>query len=105
QENPPAHPPPAQRRGMNDGPDVEDEARKRIENLRAGLAGPPTASPVKAASAPRGAAAPEASTHPSHRARNTALGTLGAAALFLIGKLKFLGGLGSVPKFKPLATL
>jgi len=92
---------------MTDTPDAEELARKRIANLRAVLSGPPAAAPPKPLRAPQGqaSAAPETSGHPSHRTRNTALGTLGAGALFLIGKLKFLGVLASVLKFKTLATL
>ena len=40
-----------------------------------------------------------------HKARNTALGGAGAALAFLVGKLKFLGVLASVLKFKTLATM
>ena len=83
------------------------EARRRIENLRAVLAGPPKAG----ASAPRGdgggsrgATAP-ADGAPSHRARNSALGTLAAGAAVLAGKLKFLGLLAGVLKLKTLLTM
>ena len=92
---------------MNDPRAAEEEARKRMENLRAVLAGPPAAATAKAPDRSHGSApgAAGGSAHPSHRARNTVLGTLGAAALFLIGKLKFLGVLAGVLKFKTLASM
>lgn len=78
----------------------EEEARKRLENLRAVMAGP---SPEKPPSGARPPSAP--GTPHSHRARNGVLGTLAAGALFLLGKLKFLGLLASVLKLKTLATM
>jgi len=79
----------------------EAEARKRIENLRAVLAGP-----VAESSRPRpGVAKPGVDSHPTHRTRNTVLGGAGAAALFLLSKLKFLGLLVGVLKLKTLATM
>jgi Zn-dependent protease len=78
----------------------EEQARRRLENLRAVMSGPPAAPPAgPAAQAPAGAA-----PH-SHRARNGVLGTLAAGALFLLGKLKFLGLLAGVLKLKTLATM
>jgi len=75
----------------------EAEARRRLENLRAVMAGPPVPAPTASVPAP-GAA------H-SHRARNSVLGSLAAAGLFLLGKLKFLGLLAGVLKLKTLATM
>ena len=78
-------------------PPAEEEARRRIENLRAVLEGPrPAPPPASTATAP---------TAPSHRARNSVLGIVGAALLFLAGKLKFLGLLAGVLKLKTLATM
>jgi Zn-dependent protease len=80
---------------------LDDEAtRRRIENLRAVLAGPPVTPPA----APAGGAAPTGA-HPSHRTRNSTLGGIGAALALVLGKLKFLGLLGGVLKFKTLATM
>ena len=78
----------------------EDEARKRLENLRAVMAGPPAE--VKPAAIPAGQ--PAGGPH-THRARNGVLGTLAASGLFLLGKLKFLGLLAGVLKFKTFATM
>ena len=78
----------------------EEEARKRLDNLRAVMAGPPAAKPPEGARAPRAPGAPH-----SHRTRNGLLGTLAAGALFVLGKLKFLGLLASVLKLKTLATM
>ena len=75
----------------------DEEARKRIENLRAVLAGPAPVAPVAAPGAP--------ATRQTHRARNSALGVAGTALAFLAGKLKFLGLLAGVLKFKTLATM
>lgn len=79
----------------------EEEARRRLDNLRAVMAGPPAAKPAPAPAAPGGApAAPH-----THRARNGVLGTLAAGFLFLLGKLKFLGLLASVLKLQTFATM
>jgi Zn-dependent protease len=85
---------------MSGGP-PDEEARRRLENLRAVMAGPPTAARPPAAPTQE----PEGTTHPHHRARNSLLGSLAAGALFLLGKLKFLGLLAGVLKFKTLATM
>jgi Zn-dependent protease len=84
-------------------PPHEDAARKRLENLRAVMAGPAVKT-TAAAPAPGPAGAPDA-PHGHHRARNGVLGTLAAGGLFLLGKLKFLGVLASVLKFNTLATM
>jgi hypothetical protein len=60
---------------------TEEESRKRLENLRAVLAGPP---PSTSKATPGHGGRP---AQPSHRARNTALGTIGAVAWFLVGEL------------------
>lgn len=84
----------------------EREALKRIENLRAVLAGPPAAKAVSArGGAPPGGPAGAQGAHPSHRTRNTSIGAVAAALAFLAGKLKFLGLLAGVLKFKTLATM
>jgi len=92
----------------------EQEARKRIENLRAILAGPPAAGPAGRRSSAQdavGGASQGGSTgtrdgvHPTHRTRNATLGAIGAAFVFLAGKLKFLGLLAGVLKFKTIATM
>jgi len=82
-------------------PNAEAEARKRIENLRAVLAGATTDSPRSAPVA----AKPGAGAPPAHRARNTMLGGVGAAFVFLLSKLKFLGLLAGVLKLKTLLTM
>lgn len=81
----------------------EEEDRKRAENLRAVMAGPSTAAPPSVRPA-AGAGQTTPASH-SHRARNGVLGTLAAGALFLLGKLKFLGLLAGVLKLKTLATM
>lgn len=78
----------------------EEAARRRLDNLRAVLAGAPPATPAKPAPAAGGGAA-----HPSHKARNGVLGTLTAGALFLLGKLKFLGLLAGVLKLSTFASM
>ncbi len=75
----------------------EEEARRRLDNLRAVMAGPPA--PAKPAPAGAGAA-----PH-SHRARNGVLGTLGAGFLFLLGKLKFLAVLAGLLKLQTFGTM
>jgi Zn-dependent protease len=89
------------------GPRSEEEARKRIENLRAVLTGPGV-KPVQrraAAQADHSGLRPGGKPHGSHRTRNTLLGGMGAAALFLLGKLKFLGLLAGVLKLNTLLTM
>ena len=82
-------------------PSEEAEARRRIENLRAVLAGP-----AAVPSRPQpGAAKPPVGSHPTHRTRNTVLGGAGAALVFLLSKLKFLGLIAGVLKLKTLATM
>jgi len=78
----------------------EEEARRRLDNLRAVMAGAPPATPAK----PRPAAGGDAAPH-SHKARNGVLGTLGAGFLFLLGKLKFLAVLAELLKLKTFATM
>jgi Zn-dependent protease len=87
-------------------PLTEEESRKRIENLRAVLAGPVAKDVVQPRDRGRGSEPPtDAKAHRSHRARNTLLGGTGAAAALLLGKLKFLGLLASVLKLKTLASM
>lgn len=80
-------------------PNAEAEARKRIENLRAVLEGPAASTRLP------GTAKPGVDAHPSHRTRNTVLGGMGAAIVFLLSKLKFLAVLAGVLKLKTLATM
>jgi Zn-dependent protease len=86
---------------------MDDEARKRLENLRAVLAGPgiKPLPPSRSGTGTRAEPMPAGSTHHSHRTRNTALGGLGAAGLFLLGKLKFLGLLAGVLKLNTLLSM
>jgi len=79
------------------GPALQDERRRRIENLQAVLAGPATK--------PGARPLPERAGQPRHRARNTLLGGAGAAGLFILGKLKFLGLLAGFLKLNTLATM
>ena len=81
-------------------PSSEDLERRRIENLRAVLAGPPAAKSAKPAAGQPGENSPE-----HHRTRNSVLGMLAAGALFLLGKLKFVGLLAGALKLKTLATM
>ncbi|NOT35424.1 MAG: site-2 protease family protein [Candidatus Eisenbacteria bacterium] len=80
-------------------PPGDDEARRRIENLRAVMAGAQPAASIKPA------AGPSAEPHASHRKRNGILGVIGTAFVVIVSKLKFLGLLASVLKFKTLATM
>jgi Zn-dependent protease len=85
-----------------------DDAARRAENLRAVLEGiTQPAKPAKPASAapvePAATSAPSAGK--TARGRWGILGTLGAGALMLLGKLKFLGVFASVLKLKTLATM
>lgn len=82
-------------------PNTEAETRRRIENLRAVLAG----AAAEASRPGPDAAKRGAGSHPTHRARNTLLGGAGAAIVFLLSKLKFLGLLAGVLKLKTLATM
>jgi Zn-dependent protease len=96
-------------------PSPEDEERRRkIENLRAvyrGLsapspaAGTPAAPPAGTAERPPQPPADPATAHPSHRKRNSILGSIGALLAFLAGKLKLLALLGTALKLKTLATM
>ena len=88
-------------------PALQDAQRRRLENLQAVLAGPaakPGALPPAAADSP-GRAGRERAAPGHHRARNTLLGGAGAAGLFILGKLKFLGLLAGVFKLNTLATM
>ena len=89
---------------MSDRPDLDAEAQKRIENLRAVLAGAPPPAPQRPG-AGRSPGGPASSEHPSHRGRNATLAALSAVGLFLISKLKFVGLLASLLKLKTLATM
>ena len=83
-------------------PGADDAERQRhLEHLRAvygSLAHPP------AAPQPKGATEP-AAPHANHRKRNTALGGIGTAIAFALGKLKFLGVLAGALKLKTFATV
>ena len=89
-------------------PASQDEYRRRIENLQAVLAGPatkPGARPSPASSSPARGSAPGPAAPGRHGTRNTLLGGAGAAGLFILGKLKFLGVLAGVLKLNTLATM
>ena len=85
-------------------PRSEEEQRKHIENLRAILAGPPHAPRPTTGDRPGGTGAGD-TAHPTHRARNGVLGGLGASIVFFLSKLKVLGLLLGVLKFKTLGTM
>jgi Zn-dependent protease len=82
-----------------------DDSARRAENLRAVLQGmtqpakPASAAPIKPSTTPAPAGEKPA------RGRWGIFGTLGAGALMLLGKLKFLGVFASVLKLKTLATM
>ncbi len=80
------------------GFDPQEEERRRIENLRAVLAGRTQEERKAAPEAPGG-------SKPSHNTRNGIWGTIVAGALLLGGKLKFLGLLAGVLKLKTLGTM
>ncbi|HEX4824691.1 MAG TPA: site-2 protease family protein [Candidatus Polarisedimenticolaceae bacterium] len=81
------------------GPDAE---RRRIENLRAVLAGPPPPKPAPTV-APAPTETPDAPRSP--RTWKTALGGIGATIAMLLGKFKFLGVLAGALKLKTLASM
>jgi Zn-dependent protease len=92
----------------------EQEALRRIENLRAVLAGSPKAKPAGRHAPAQGASGGASGSgssgmpdgaHPTHRTRNASLGAAGATLAFLAGKLKFLSLLAGVLKLKTLATM
>ena len=72
---------------------VTDAERRRIENLRAVLAGAPPAP------------APETAAPAKHPGRKTLLGTIVAVLALVLGKLKFFGILASALKLKTLASM
>jgi Zn-dependent protease len=78
----------------------EEEAARRLENLRAIMAGTPAKAPPTTAPAQPGTGAPH-----THRARNGLLGSLGAGAALLFGKLKFVGLLLGALKLQTLVTM
>lgn len=96
----PAADPAAGRTGVTRTAWEEEEAR-RIENLRAVLAGmhESAAKPAATGESPR----PDGKPH--HGKRNGVLGGIGAALAFLAGKLKFLSLLAGVLKLKTFATM
>jgi len=84
------------------GPLDGDAERRRIENLRAVLAGAPAPKPVPSEPS---AAAPAEPGAPRPRTWKTALGGIGAMLAMLLGKFKFLGLLASALKLKTLASM
>lgn len=100
---------------MSGASGADGRQTRRIENLRAVLAGAQAS--AKAARAPAPPGAPDEAEsgsrspgshsrqHPSHRGRNSLLGGLAAALAALAGKLKFLGLLAGVLKLKTLASM
>jgi Zn-dependent protease len=81
-----------------------DEATRRAENLRAVLADMRGAPSPARAETPR-PASPAAEPQRSSAGKRTVLGSLGAGAMVLLSKLKFLAVLGSVLKLKTVATM
>jgi len=78
-------------------PGPEDEQRLHLENLRAVLAGPTPAST---------SATPQPASHePAKGRRRGVLGAVAAAVMFVVGKLKLLGVLAGVLKFKTFVTM
>jgi Zn-dependent protease len=72
-----------------------DEERRRLENLRAVLAG----------ASKRAAPQPAAAARSRSAGRKTILGTIGAVLALLLGKLKFFGILASAFKLKTLGSM
>ena len=70
-----------------------DAERRRIENLRAVLAGAPKVAP------------PETATSVRNPGRKTVLGTIAAVLALVLGKLKFFGFLASALKLKTLGSM
>lgn len=91
-------------------PGPDDPRRREIENLQAVYRSlqekpRPAATPAPREDAAHTAAPDGAPAAPHHRTRKGILGGLGAGLVALAGKLKFLGMLASVLKFKTLATM
>ena len=82
-----------------------DDAARRAENLRAVLEGITQPAKPESATPGRSSATPAPAGEKHARGRWGLLGTLGAGALLLLGKLKFLGMFASVLKLKTLATM
>ena len=79
---------------------AEEEAERRIENLRAVMQGP--SKPSRKEDQRSQGGSPDTS---SHRGRKSFLAVLGAGIIFLLGKIKFLGFLATVLKLKTLGTM
>ena len=79
---------------------AEEEALRRMENLRAVMQGP---SRPSRKDDPHGKGEPSHTS--SHRGRKSFLAVLGAGIVFLLGKIKFLGFLATVLKLKTLGTM
>ena len=82
-----------------------DDAARRAENLRAVLEGITQPAKPESATPGKSSATPAPAGEKNARGRWGILGTLGAGALLLLGKLKFLGMFASVLKLKTLATM
>jgi len=82
-----------------------DEATRRAENLRAVLAGMRGERPPAPAAGTPQRQTPTTGPPRSSTGRRTLLGSLGAGAVVLLSKLKFLAVLGTVLKLKTLATM
>ena len=80
---------------------AEEEARRRLENLRAVMQGP-SKPQRKGDSHHQGESGTGTS---SHRGRKSMIAVLGAGIVFLLGKIKFLGFLAAVLKLKTLGTM
>jgi Zn-dependent protease len=97
-EDPAPDPDPGSARRMS-APTPDEERQRRIENLRAVMAGA-TRTPRAPSGSPAGASRPAGSNR-----RRGLIGTIAAGAALLLGKFKFLGLLFTALKFKTLATL
>lgn len=84
---------------------TDDEVRKRIENLRAVLAGPGEATRVEAHARTPADSPVRDGRRRSDRRRATAVGGVIAVVTLLLGKLKVIGLLAGVLKLKTLGTM
>jgi Zn-dependent protease len=87
-------------------PGPDDPRQREIENLQAVYRSlQEKRAPARGTRDDAAGATGDGSAAPHHRARNGIFGGAGAALAVLAGKLKFLGVLASLLKFKTLATM
>ena len=84
-------------------PSEGDEAARRLENLRAVLAGKPAPPPSK--EKPAAAAAPLPAEKPKRKGIGALTGGIITGLVFLAGKLKFLTAIASLIKLKTFVTM